>query len=157
MSNRPGYQLQHDPFGRLIFIGNDGATQEIVVPVRAFPITSPDQGIALVDRHGHELAWINNLCDLPDGLRMLVETELANHEFMPVISRIVNASSFSTPSTWLVKTNRGETGLVLKSEEDIRRLTSSALLITDSQGICYLIGDRNALDRHSRRILDRFL
>ena len=35
------------------------------------------------------------------------------------------------------------------------RLT--ALLITDSHGIQFLIRDRYALDAHSRRILDRFL
>lgn len=157
MSNTPDYQLQRDAFGRLAFTGNDGETHEGVVPVRAFPIASPDRGIALVDPHGHELAWIERLSDLPDSLRTLVEAELASREFMPVISRIVNVSSFATPSTWQVVTNHGNTSLVLKGEEDIRRLALPALLIADSHGIHYLIRDRNALDAHSRRILDRFL
>ena len=78
-------------------------------------------------------------------------------EFMPVISRIVSVSSFATPSTWRVKTNHGDTSLVLKGEEDIRRLVSPALLIADSNGIYYLIRDRHALDQNSRKILDRFL
>ena len=157
MSNTPNYQLQRDAFGRMTFTGNDGETHEGVVPVRAFPIASPDQGIALVDPHGHELAWIERLSDLPDDWRTLVEAELASREFMPVISRIVNVSSFATPSTWQVVTNHGETSLVLKGEEDIRRLALPALLIADSHGIHYLIRDRNALDAHSRKILDRFL
>lgn len=157
MSNTPDYQLQRDAFSRLSFTGPDGETHEGVVPVRAFPIASPDQGIALVDPHGHELAWIERLSDLPDDLRALVEAELATREFMPVISRIINVSSFATPSTWQVVTNHGNTSLILKGEEDIRRLTLSALLIADSHGIHYLIRDRNALDAHSRKILDRFL
>ena len=78
-------------------------------------------------------------------------------EFMPVINRIVSVSSYATPSTWQVKTNHGDTRLVLKGEEDIRRLAPPALLIADSNGIYYLIRDRNALDQNSRRILDRFL
>ena len=94
---------------------------------------------------------------LPDELRRQVEAELASREFMPVISRIVRVSSFATPSTWQVKTNHGDTDLVLKGEEDIRRLPASALLITDGNGIYYLIRDRQALDLTSRRILDRFL
>lgn len=160
MSTTPAhidYRLQRNDFGRLIFTGSDGETHEGVVPVRAFPIAAPDQGIALVDPHGHELAWIEKLSDLPDGLRQLVEDELASREFMPVISRIVSVSSYATPSTWQIVTNHGDTRLVLKGEEDIRRLASPALLIADTHGIHYLIRDRHALDAHSRKILDRFL
>ena len=157
MTTKPDYQLQRDAFGRLQLIDRDGIAHESVVPVRAFPITSPDQGMALVDPHGHELAWIERLDELPAELRQLVDSELASREFMPVIERIVDVSSFATPSTWTVVTNRGETKLILKGEEDIRRLTPPALLITDSNGIQFLIRDRQALDAHSRKILDRFL
>ena len=37
------------------------------------------------------------------------------------------------------------------------RLAPPALLIADSNGINYLIHDRYALDKTSRKILDRFL
>ena len=157
MINKPDYQLQRDAFGRLQLTDREGVTHDGVVPVRAFPITSPDQGIALVDPHGHELAWINSLSELPEELRMLVESELACREFMPVINRIASVSSFATPSTWKVVTNHGDTELVLKGEEDIRRLASPGLLIADTNGIHYLIRDRYALDAQSRKILDRFL
>jgi hypothetical protein len=151
------YQLRRDDFGRLKFTGDDGQTHEGVVAVRAFPIASPDRGIALVDPHGHELAWIDRLSDLPDELRALIEGELSSREFMPVISQIVSVSSFATPSTWQIRTDHGDTTLVLKGEEDIRRLALPALLIADSNGIHYLIRDRYALDKQSRKILDRFL
>ena len=152
-----GYQLQHDARGRLTFTGEDGEVHEAVVPVRAFPIAAPDEGVALVDPHGHELAWIDRLSDLPQSLRALIESELASREFMPVIRQIESVSSYATPSTWQVKTDHGDTALVLKGEEDIRRLTPPALLIADSNGINYLIHDRYALDKVSRKILDRFL
>ncbi len=157
MSDTPDYRLQRDTFGRLCFTGNDGETHVGVVPVRAFPISSPERGIALVDPHGQEMAWIENLSDLPDDLRTLVASELDSREFMPVIRRIASVSSYATPSTWQVETDHGNTHLVLKGEEDIRRLTPPALLIADRDGIHYLIRDRNALDRQSRKILDRFL
>lgn len=157
MINQLDYWLSLDAFGRLVFTGQDGRTQNGVVPVRAFPVTAPDQGIALIDPQGHELAWIDHLDELPDVLRVLVEAELSSREFMPEIKCILGVSSFATPSTWQVETDRGETTFVLKGEENIRRLTSSALLITESHGIHFLIRDRFALDHHSRKILDRFL
>ncbi len=157
MIDAPDYQLRRNAFGKLEFVGPDGVPQVGVVPVRAFPITAPDEGIALVDPYGNELAWIDQLSDLPDELRSLVEAELARREFMPVITRIVSVASFATPSTWQVETDRGAASLVLKGEEDIRRLTPPALLIADSHGIHFLIRDRYALDQPSRRILDRFL
>ena len=157
MISKPDYQLQRDAFGRLQLTDSEGVTHDGVVPVRAFPITSPDEGMALVDPHGHELAWINSLSELPEELRILVESELASREFMPVISRIISVSSFATPSTWKIVTNHGDTELVLKGEEDIRRLASPGLLIADTNGIHYLIRDRYALDAQSRKILDRFL
>ncbi len=151
------YQLLHDPFGRLVLIDAAGERHEGVVPVRAFPISDPDVGIALVDAHGHELAWIDRIEQLPPELAELVSGELGSREFMPVISRIASVSSYATPSTWRVVTDHGETDLVLKGEEDIRRLTPPALLIADTHGINYLIRDRGALDAPSRKILDRFL
>lgn len=157
MIARPDYRLCRNAFGRLEFTAADGETHDGVVPVRSFPITAPDQGIALVDPYGHELAWIDRLADLPDDLRALLEGELARREFMPVIRRIVSVASFATPSTWQVETDRGLASFVLKGEEDIRRLTPPALLIADSHGIHFLIRDRRALDQHSRSILDRFL
>ena len=157
MSDAADYQLRRNAFGRLEFIGSDGEVHVGVVPVRAFPISAADDGVALVDPYGHELAWIDQLANLQDELRAVVEAELAQREFMPVITRIVGVASFATPSTWQVETDRGPASFVLKGEEDIRRLTPPALLIADSHGIHFLIRDRSALDPHSRRILDRFL
>ena len=157
MSAAPDYRLHRNAFGRLVFTAADGAVCEGVALVRAFPISAPDAGFALVDPYGHELAWIDRLADLPDALRTIVEGELASREFMPVIERILDVSSFATPSTWDVVTDRGATKLVLKGEEDIRRLAPPALLIADGNGIQYLIRDRGALDAHSRKLIDRFL
>ena len=154
---RHTYRLSRNAFGRLVFTEANGAVREGVIPVRAFPITAPDRAIALIDQHGHELAWIEQLSDLPDELRAIVAAELATREFIPEIRRIRDVSSFVTPSTWQVETDRGDTSFILKGEEDIRRLASPSLLIADSQGVQFLIRDRFSLDHHSRKILDRFL
>ena len=151
------YQLSRDTHGRLVFTAADGQRVEGVVPVRAFPIGAPERGLALVDPHGHELAWIETLDALPAEMQNLLAAELAGREFMPVIKRIAGVSSYATPSTWQIETDRGDTALVLKGEEDIRRLQDNALLIADIHGINYLIRNRLALDATSKKILDRFL
>lgn len=151
------FSLSRNNFGRLAFVGIDGVQYEGVIPVRAFPIGSPDNGISLVSSDGHELAWIDRLEQVPQPQRALIEEELASREFMPEISRIVSVSTYATPSDWTVDTSRGRTTFTLKGEEDIRRLPQSALLIADSHSIQFLIRNFRELDKHSRKILDRFL
>jgi len=153
----PDFTLSRNAFGRLVFTAADATVSEGVVPIRAFPISAADEGVALVSTDGREVAWLDRVADLPDDLRGLVEAELASREFMPEIKRIAGVSSFATPSTWQVETDRGATQLVLKGEEDIRRLGRTALLIADANGIQFLVRDIQALDRASRKLLDRFL
>ena len=154
---RNDFQLHQDRFGQLIFTDRSGCEHVAVEPTRAFPISAADEGIAVLSREGHELAWIASAADLPEPTRRLLENELACREFMPEILRVRRVSGYATPCTWQVETDRGETTLVLNAEEDIRRLVAPALLIVDGHGIQFLIPDPHALDATSRKILDRFL
>lgn len=151
------FTLSRNGFGKLVVTLADGTSHEGVLPVRAFPISAADDGVSLMSTDGHELAWLPRLDALPAQTRVLVEAELAAREFMPEIRKNVGVSTYATPSTWTVQTDRGQTDLVLRGEEDIRRLTGNTLLISDSHGIHYLIRDQFALDKPSRKILDRFL
>jgi hypothetical protein len=157
MNKTMDFQLARNAFGRLVFTGADGEVHDGVVPVHAFPIAAPAEGVSLVTADGHELAWIDRLTDLPEESRALLEEELASREFMPEIRAIRRVSSFATPSAWRVETDRGPTTFILKGEDDIRRLAASTLLIADSNGIHFLIRDIQALDQSSRKLLDRFL
>ena len=151
------FQLERNPFGRLVLTLADGTVHEGVVPVRAFPLAAPGEGLSLVSGEGHELAWVPRLDALDHATRALIEQELAEREFAPTVLRIEAVSSFSTPSTWSVVTDRGPTRFVLRGEEDIRRLGDGALLIASAEGINFRIADRWGLDRRSRGMLERFL
>ena len=154
---QPPWRLQRNAFGRLVLTDASGQDHLGVVPVRAFPIGAPDEGMSLLGSDGHELVWVERLSALPVELRTLLEDELTQREFTPVIQRIESVSTFSTPSTWQVATDRGPTRFVLRSEDDIRRLEGQALLIQASHGVSFAVRERLALDAHSRRLLDRFL
>ena len=151
------FQLGRNAFGKLVLTAPDGQVHEGVVPVRAFPIQSPESGISLVLHDGREVAWIDRLDDLPAALGALVREELEGREFMPEITHITSVSSYATPCTWYVKTDRGDTQFVLKGEEDMRRIGAASLLVADSHGIHFLVRDMFGIDKHSRKILDRFL
>jgi hypothetical protein len=151
------HKLALDSNSELVFTDEEGADHHGVIPVRAFPINAPGEGVSLVGLDGHELAWIASLSALAAPEKILIEQFLAKREFTPVIERVEAVSSFATPSTWTVNTDRGPTRFILKGEEDIRRLQGRGLLITDSHGVTYHVVDMLRLDRASRRLLDRFL
>lgn len=150
-------QLRRDAFGKLVFTSAEGEDFVGVIPVRAFPIQAPTRGISLVRDGGKEVAWIDDLVEQPEAIRFLITEELEGREFIPEIETIRSVSSFATPCTWYVKTDRGETEFVLKVDEDIRRVGEASLLIADSHGINFLVRDMFRIDKGSRKILDRFL
>ena len=151
------FQLTRNQAGRLVLTLSDGTVHEGVLPVRAFPVHAPNNYVALVGTEGKELVWIDRLDNLTDDVHTLILEEIASREVMPTILSITNVSTYSTPSTWDVVTDRGTTKFVLKGEEDIRRLVGTALIITDSHGMRFYLADMAHLDKSSRRILDRFL
>ena len=157
LSPTADFLLTHNLAGRLVFTASNGKVSEGAYPVRAYPISAPEDGLSLLGEDGHELAWIASLVSMPSDMRALIEQELAKSEFMPEINRIIHVSSFATPSTWQVDTNRGMAELILKAEDHIRRLTPTSLLVADSHGIHFIIRDIDQLDNHSRKLLDRFL
>lgn len=152
-----GFGLARDGFGRLVLTDARGERHAGVTPVRAFPLSAPGEGVSLVGGDGRELVWIDRLERLPAPVRALLEQELAVRDFAPTLLRLHSVSSFGVPSTWTVSTDRGETSFVLKAEEDIRRLEGGALLIASAHGVQFRIPDAKALDRASRKLLERFL
>ncbi|HTQ40492.1 MAG TPA: DUF1854 domain-containing protein [Pirellulales bacterium] len=155
--NASDFHLQHDAFGQAVLTLPDGAQHVGVHAVRGFPISDPQRGIALCTAEGRELVWVDDLAQLPPAVRSAVEAELAQSEFLPKIQRILSISMQTDPSEWNVETDRGQTKFLLKSKDDVRRLDQDRALITDAHGVRYLIADATALDRTSRRILERYL
>lgn len=151
------FHLARDAFGRLVMTDAGGYRHEGVVPVRAFPLSAPGDGLSLVGSDGRERLWIERIDTLPAAVRDLLEAELVARDFAPMLLKLHKVSSFGVPSTWQVSTDRGETQFVLKAEEDIRRLEGGALLIASAHGVQFRIPDVKALDRASRKLLERFL
>ena len=149
-------QLERDTLGRLVWIDSASKRHVGVHPVRAFPITAPGSGIGLMDQAGKELFWFADIAAISQSQLALIEEDLAAREFMPVIKKITKVSTFATPSIWDIETDRGSTRILLKGEDDIRRIAVNTLLIADSNGLQFLIKDATQLDKVSKKLLDRF-
>lgn len=151
------FRLERDAFGRLVLLDAAGIRHSGVEPIRAFPMSDPENGLSLVSADGRELAWIDDLNELSPMVRQTLEEELAAREFAPQIRRILDISLEVDPCEWEVETDRGRTKFVLKSEGDVRRLDAQRALVVDAHGMRYMIANIDSLDRHSRRILERYL
>jgi hypothetical protein len=125
--------------------------------VRGFPISDPRNGISLVDADGRELVWIENLDQLADGERQLLEEELSRREFIPVLRRVLRVSGVAEPTVWNAETDRGTVEFTVNNEDDVRRLNAKQAMIIDAHGVRYLIPDTGALDAATRHVLERYL
>jgi hypothetical protein len=150
-----GFLLQHDALGRLVLIDADGVRYEDVEVNRAFPISCPGEWISVNDAQGHEVLCIRRLDQLPPDLRRIVEEELAQSEFVPIIRRLTDVQAHVSPSRWEVETDRGPAVFFLDSDEALRRLGPFTALFIDTHGIRYLIPDTRKLPTPSRRLLER--
>jgi len=151
------FNLEKDVFGNIRLVLDSGQSYDQVRIIRAFPISDPENGFSIVNHDGHELVWFESFNQLSYENQRIAQASLEQIEFIPVISKITNLNTYALPSIWDIETDRGMTRLKLKTEQDIRRVSSEALLITDVNGIQYLIKNRKTLDKFSKKVLDRFM
>ncbi|MDX1964021.1 MAG: DUF1854 domain-containing protein [Pirellulales bacterium] len=146
-----------DAYGNLRVEFADGGGCGDVRPVRGFPISQPEYGVALVDADGREVCWIEDFTALPAAIRQPLAEELALRDFLPRITRVVSVSRLAEPCEWQVETDRGPTRFVLKSDEHVRRIDAQRAMVTDAFGVQYLVKNLKQMDAASRRYLERYL
>lgn len=125
--------------------------------MRMFPVSSPDGPIALCDPRGREITWLESLDAVDAATRNLLEDDLAQRDFIPVILRVHGVSSLSEPCEWDVETDRGRTRFILQAEEDFHRLSPHRAIIVDRRGLRFLLADVRTLDGASRRFAEWYL
>jgi hypothetical protein len=148
-----GWVLERHDHGRLVFIAADGVRHDDVDVLRAFPVSAADGPVAIVGGDGGELAWVDALAAVALPLRTILEQELAEREFLPVIERI-EAIADSEPAEWTVSTDRGPHRFKVAHADDVVRQPDGAVFITDTDGMRYLVPRFDALDAESRQLLD---
>jgi ATP-binding cassette subfamily B protein len=142
---------------RSLRLSGPGLVEPVAVtPRRAFPLTHADGFVCLVDARGRERACIERLSDLDATSAQALERALSRSEFLPRIECIRRVIQDSTRSEWHVVTDRGERRFVVEQEDHIRRLEDGRHLITDADGMRYLVPNGETMDSDSRRWLSRY-
>lgn len=154
---RHDFTLERNAFDQLVMVHSGGAQRSVIEPVRAFPLSDPGHAISICDHEGRELVYIDDIAELPQGIRQTLEEELSRREFVPVIRRILNMPADTEPTEWQVETDRGFTSFQLDSEDDVHRTAANQVTVVDSHGIRYLIPNVLKMDAFSRKVLDIFL
>lgn len=151
------WRLRESTQGKLALFKFDTLVADQVMPVLAFPFSAPTESISIVDEYSKEMAWIDRLDQLDSDSQAAVNGYLAVREFRPNVLRITSVSTYSTPSIWMLETDRGPCKFELPSDESIRRLGGNRLVLTHANGMQFIIDDLFQLDARSRQILARFM
>jgi len=110
-----------------------------------------------MDGDHREICMVEDLEKLTPTLSHAITVELLRNRFMLKLIKIHKVSSFRTPAEWSVLTDRGESSLILPSEESLRRLPDDGALIQDSQGLRYLVQGISKMDGFSRKVIEYYI
>lgn len=137
---------------------------ERIVPVRAFPVSSPNEFISIrepdtqLKGRGAEIGMIRRLSDFPEEVSALISDELGRRYFTPAIKKIHSFSEKFGYCYWDVTTSAGRVEFIMNNPtSNIRTLEDGRVFMYDIDGNCFTIEDPKALDKHSYRKVEVYL
>ena len=146
--------------GGFINLTFDGVTYERVKVVRLFPFTDANKYISIRqnDDKAREIGIIEDMDELDDDTRSMLEEQLRLNYFTPVIEKIHYIKDEYGYAYFHVKTDKGECKFAINMASNaVTKLSDSRLIITDLDENRFEIRDVNALTQKERRKLDLFL
>lgn len=137
---------------------------ERIVPVRAFPISSPDRFISIrepdsqLSGRGAEIGMIEDLSIFPAAMSDLIVDELGRRYFTPAITRIHSFKEKFGYCYWDVTTSAGRVEFIMNNPtSNIRTLEDGRVFMYDIDGNCFTIDDPKGLDKHSYKKIEIYL
>ena len=144
----------------------DGTVEEFerVVPVRAFPITDPDEFISVKEPDsrekgkGAEIGLIRKMSDFDEGTQALLREELDRRYFTPVIKKLTGVKEKFGYFYWDAETSAGKISFVMTNiTSNIRTLEDGRVFIHDIDGNCFQIPDPSKLDKASLKKIEIYM
>jgi hypothetical protein len=143
--------IETAPDGTLRVVVEDDSCGMRVEAYRAFPLSYPEEYIALRDGGGREIGVLRDLREVAPTMRALVEEELRRRYFLPQITAIRNVTERFGSTEWDVETDRGPRRLAMRQiNEAITEVSPERYLLTDVEGNRYEVKELSALDPESR-------
>jgi hypothetical protein len=133
-----------------------GEPPQRVKPVRAFPLTHPEEWIALLDERGRSVHLVGHLDELEPDSRAALTQELERLYFLPRIRKIRQIREQHGVLSLEVDTDRGRRAFEVGSREQIRCLPTGRLLLRDLDGNRYELPCLRDLDPQSRLLAETY-
>ena len=128
-----------------------------VRPVQASPVSFPDKYIGLLDVKNEEVAFIEDLKDLDEISRQVIQEELARRYLKAKIMRVNSIQMEYGVTYWEAETDRGRREFVTRGHENTYWVTDTRLLLTDVDGNRFEIIDYLKLDDNSIKLIESFV
>jgi hypothetical protein len=144
----------------------DGTVEnfERVVPVRAFPITDPEEFISIKEPDsrekgkGAEIGLIRQMSDFDAATQALLREELDRRYFTPVIKKLTGVKEKFGYYYWDAETSAGKISFVMTNiTSNIRTLEDGRVFIHDIDGNCFQIPDPSKLDKASLKKIEIYM
>ena len=141
---------------------DDGACYPRVVLRCCFPVSGEEVYLSVREANEEEdteIGIIRNWPQLAKADRQGVAAELGLHYFVPKIRRVRQIKDELGFLYWDVETDKGDKEFVMRNSiiHYTREVSPGHLLLIDVNEARYEIPDVSALDRHSLRLVKRFL
>ena len=137
---------------------SDGKTFENLEPRRLFPSSDPNRYITLLDDSGAERAVIRDLRTLPEQDRAVIAACLAEYYLIPRVVKILDRKEKFGIITLFTETDRGPATIEIRNIlNGLKLVQERRVLLRDQNDNRYEIPDINALDKHSRLLLDHYI
>ena len=137
---------------------------ERVLPVRAFPITEPDEFISVREPdtrekgRGAEIGMIRKMSDFDERTQELLLSELDRRYFIPVIKKINKVQEKFGYLYFDVETVAGKVSFVMNNPySNFRTFEDGRMFLYDIDGNCFEITDPNKLDKASLKRIEIYL
>ena len=151
-------RLWRDQRGKLLLrCGENAEPVDDVRVARCFPWSLDGRYISIRNKDDEELYLFRTLDQAEPKTRELIERELAMQEFVPRITAVENIDDRYEVMAWKVQTDRGPIELQIKSADDIQLLDDGRIVIRDYAGGKFEVRDIEALDSHSRQLIEDHL
>jgi hypothetical protein len=143
--------FERAPDGTLRVIIPHSKCAMCVEPLRAFPLSHPEEHIVLRDGKNKEVGIIEKLKDVPEPAQGWLREQLQRRYFLPQILGIHNITERFGSSVWDLETDRGHhivtTG---QMNEAVHEIEPGRYLLTDVEGNRYELKNLLELDAASR-------
>jgi hypothetical protein len=140
-----------------LLLERPGEDPRPVKPVRALPLTDPENWIGLMDEKGKPVHMVESLAGLDPDSRDLLTRELEQTYFLPKILCLREVAEEYGVLRLEVDTDRGPRTFEIRSREHIRFLPAGRILLRDLDGNRYEIPAIDALDPRSQILAQGYL